>query len=142
LPGPSIDYYTTTQEGTKMHGASAQLPQSAYFSLHLPYTIFGLGRTPNFVDSVVVGLANHSRTWQQLIPNSQIIVIPWPTDEPQNWKAQLFVTPSKIILKSVFALGGVCLVILFIILGLHIKERKEDKVEKLQESMRFHFDAM
>lgn len=142
LPGPRIEYSTTTQEGLPQHGASAQLPQSAYFSLQLPYTIFGLGRTPNFVDSLNVGLSNHSRQWTQLIPNSQMIVIPWPTEEPSRWKAQLFVTPSKLIWMSVFALGVTCLVIMFIILGLYIKEKREDKLEKLAEAHRFHFDAM
>lgn len=37
---------------------------------------------------------------------------------------------------------GICLVISIIILGLHLKERREDKLEKLQEAQRFHFDAM
>lgn len=142
LPGPRIEYYTTTQEGDNQHGSSAQLPQSAYFALQLPYTIFGLGRTPNFVDSLTVGLANRSRTWTQLIPNSQMIVVPRPLSDSQRWKAQLFVTPSKLILMSVVALGGTCLVITLIILGLYIKEKREDKQEKLQEAHRFHFDAM
>ena len=142
LPGPRIKYKTTTQEGVPQEGGSCQLPQSAYMSLHLPYTIFGLGRTPNFVDSIEVGLSGHSRTFLQIIPNSQIFVIPAPLNHPKDWKIQLFVTPSKIILKSVIALLGICFVILLIILGLHIKERREDKLEKLQEAQRFHFDAM
>lgn len=142
LPGPRIKYTTTTQEGTPQHGGSCQLPQSAYMSLHLPYTIFGLGRTPNFVDFIEIGLSGNSRKWPQTIPNSQIFVIPAPLKQPKEWKIQLFVTPSKIIMKSVFALLGICFVILLIILGLHIKERREDKLEKLQEAQRFHFDAM
>lgn len=142
LPGPRIAYYTTTQDGDIQHGSSVQIPQSAYNSLQLPYTIFGLGRTPNFVDSLIVGLSNRTRAWTQLIPNSQMIVVPWPTGEPSKWKAQLFVTPSKLILMSVIALGGTCLVIMFIILVLYIKEKREDKLEKLQEAHRFHFDAM
>jgi integrin alpha FG-GAP repeat containing protein 1 len=142
LPGPRIKYQTTTQEGVPQHGGSCQLPQSAYMSLHLPYTIFGLGRTPNFVDSIDVGLGGHKRRFPQIIPNSQIFVIPAPITKPNEWKMQLFVTPSKIIIKSVFALLGICLIILLIILGLHIKERREDKLEKLQEAQRFHFDAM
>jgi integrin alpha FG-GAP repeat containing protein 1 len=101
-----------------------------------------LGRTPNFVDYIEIGLAQESRQWPQTIPNSQIFVIPSPLHKPQYWKIQLFVTPSKIILQSVFALMGICLVILIIILGLHLKERREDKLEKLQEAQRFHFDAM
>ncbi|CAH1154024.1 unnamed protein product [Phaedon cochleariae] len=142
LPGPSISYTTTTQEGTIRHGAAAQLPQSAHFSLNLPYSIFGLGRTPNFVDRLTVGLSNHSRSWTQIIPNSQMVVIPWPANEPARWKAQLFVTPSKLILMSVAALTTVCGLITVIIGVLHWKERQEDKKERLSESHRFHFDAM
>ena len=33
-----------------------QLSQSAHFALQLPYTLFGLGRSPNFVDKVEVGI--------------------------------------------------------------------------------------
>lgn len=75
LPGPSISYKTTTQDGNIRHGVAAQLPQSAHYSLNLPYSIFGLGRTPNFVDQVTVGLSNHSRQWTQIIPNSQMVSI-------------------------------------------------------------------
>lgn len=142
LPGPRINYMTTTQDGDSQCGSSVQLPQSSYFALQLPYTIFGLGRTPNFVENLTMGLGHMSRTWTQLIPNSQIIVVPKPIEDPQRWKAQLFVTPSKLILMSVVALGGTCLVIILIILVLYIKEKREDKQEKLQEAHRFHFDAM
>lgn len=106
LPGPKIKYITTTQEGIEQKGISTQLPQSAYFSLYLPYTCFGLGRTPNFVDFVKIGIAGHTREWPQLIPNSQMFVIPIEATRPSTWKAQLFVTPSKLILRSVVALLG------------------------------------
>ncbi|EDW85423.1 uncharacterized protein Dwil_GK10513 [Drosophila willistoni] len=142
LPGPRITYCTTTQDGDKQCGSSVQLPQASYFALQLPYTCFGLGRTPNFVDQVAVGLGGKYRNFTQLIPNSQIIVVPKPLNEPSRWKAQLFVTPSKLILMSVVALGGTCLVIVLIILVLYIKEKREDRQERLQESHRFHFDAM
>lgn len=142
LPGPRIEFKTTTQEGEKQHGASPQLSQSAYFSLQLPTTIFGLGRTPNFVDSLTVGLSGKEKTMLQLIPNSQMIIVPSPFEQPEKWKAQLFVTPSKLILMSVLALSGICLAILIIIMILHFKEKREDKLEKLAEAHRFHFDAM
>lgn len=142
LPGPRVAYHTTNQEGYLQNGTSAQIPQSAYFALQLPYTVFGLGRTPNFVDSMRVGLCNRSREWKQIIPNSQMFVIPQPVREPGQWKAQLFVTPSKLIVMSTIALGGTCFVIMLIILVLHVKEKREDKLEKLQEAHRFHFDAM
>lgn len=142
LPGPVIQYITTTQEGHARSGSNAQLPQSSYFALQLPYTCIGLDRTPNFVDQVLVGLYQKSHNWTQLIPNSQIIVVPRPLDKPLQWTALLFVTPSKLIWMSVIALGGTCLVIVLIILVLYIKEKREDRQERLQESHRFHFDAM
>ncbi|XP_051157224.1 T-cell immunomodulatory protein [Leptopilina boulardi] len=142
LPGPSIAYKTTTQDGNPRNGKAAQLPQSAYYSLNLPYTTFGLGRTPNFVDSLKIGVNGESREWFQIIPNSQMVVIPNPISEPSRWKAQLFVTPSKLILLSAAALTGTCGLITAIILILYWKERREDKIEKLQEAHRFHFDAM
>ncbi|XP_070154797.1 T-cell immunomodulatory protein-like isoform X1 [Polyergus mexicanus] len=142
LPGPSIAYRTTTQDGSPRNAIAAQLPQSAHFSLNLPYTTFGLGRTPNFVDTLTIGVGGKSREWPQIIPNSQMVVIPNPIAEPSRWKAQLFVTPSKLILLSAAALTGTCGLITAIILALYWKERREDKIEKLQEAHRFHFDAM
>lgn len=142
MPGPRVSYKTTTQDGNARHATSSQLPQSAHFSLNLPYSIFGLGRTPNFVDTLTVGLSSKHRDWTQIIPNSQMVVIPWPPDNPSQWKAQLFVTPSKLILMSVAGLTTACCVITIIIGVLHWKERQDDKRERLSESHRFHFDAM
>lgn len=57
LPGPSVAYKTTTQDGSPRSGIAAQLPQSAHYSMNLPYTTFGLGRTPNFVDFLIIGVS-------------------------------------------------------------------------------------
>lgn len=43
LPGPRIAYHTTKPDGGYRNSTSVQIPQSSYFALHLPYTIFGLG---------------------------------------------------------------------------------------------------
>lgn len=142
LPGPRIAYYTTKTDGEFQESSSVQIPQSAYFSLHLPYTIFGLGRTPNFVDKLIVGLSHQNRTWNQLIPNSQMVVVPWPPNQPSRWKAQLFVTPSKLIWMSVLSLSATCAVIMLIILVLHLKEKREDRLERLNDTERLHFDAI
>lgn len=71
-----------------------------------------------------------------------MVVIPNPMEDPSRWKVQLFVTPSKLILLSAVALTGTCGLISLIIVALYWKERREDKIEKLQEAHRFHFDAM
>ncbi|XP_063359549.1 T-cell immunomodulatory protein isoform X2 [Cydia amplana] len=125
LPGPKISYNTWSQEGTYRTGACAQLSQSAYNALQLPYSIFGLDRTPNFVDTLNVGLSGFSKSWTQIIPNSQIVVIPAPPNDPSQWRAQLFVTPSKLILKSVFVLTAIIVTIIGCVLYLHWKERND-----------------
>lgn len=54
LPGPRISYKTTTQDGYIRHAVSAQLPQSAHFSLNLPYIIFGLGNAKHSLQSCLL----------------------------------------------------------------------------------------
>jgi integrin alpha FG-GAP repeat containing protein 1 len=142
LPGPRVSYYTVTQEGEHRFGCAAQLQQSAHFPLQLPFSIFGLGRTPNFVDKLVTGFAGHTRDWLLVIPNSQMVVVPAPVDQPAHWRVQLFVTPSKTIIETMAVLLGTCALNALIICGLHLKEKREDRLEKLQEAHRFHFDAM
>lgn len=142
LPGPKVSYLTTTQDGHPRQGIATQLPQSGYYSLYLPYTIFGLGRTPNFVDELIVSVLNETHSWPQIIPNSQMVIIPNPIDDPSKWNAKLFVTPSRLILQSAAALAGTCLFILVIIGVLYFKERQEDRIEKRMEAHKFHFDAM
>ncbi|VVD03546.1 unnamed protein product [Leptidea sinapis] len=114
-------------------GVCAQLPQSAYFSLQLPYSLFGLDRTPNFVDTLTVGLSGYSKSWTQIIPNSQIVLIPAPPNDPSQWKAQLFVTPSKVILKSVLVLTAIIIVLIGCVLYLHWKERRDSQYIEIIE---------
>lgn len=40
--------------------AAGQLSQSAHFSLQLPYTVLGLGRSANFLDHLFVGIPRPS----------------------------------------------------------------------------------
>ena len=123
------------------------LSQSAHFATQLPYAVFGLGQTPNFVDELTVGIPSptsetRKETWTQIIPNSQLIVIPYPNDEPSKWTLKLFVTPSRLIYITGFSLLGTCAACAVIVGILHLFEKREDKLEKQQESQKFHFDAM
>ncbi|CAG03073.1 unnamed protein product [Tetraodon nigroviridis] len=126
-----------------------QLSQSAHFSLQLPYTVLGLGRSANFLDHLYVGIPRQTgeteirkQEWTAIIPNSQLIVIPYPHDKPRSWSAKLYLTPSNSVLLTAIALIGVCVFILVIIGILHWQEKKADDREKRQEAHRFHFDAM
>ena len=147
LPGPVISYRTTKSNGELQLARSAQLSQSAHQALQLPYTIFGLGHTPNFVEVLQVGLSHpdanrRQREWTQIIPNSQMIIIPNLQGQPRNWLNKLFVTPSRAIVLSAAALGGFGFLLALVVLGLHCRERQADRREKLSQAYRFHFDAM
>jgi integrin alpha FG-GAP repeat containing protein 1 len=72
----------------------------------------------------------------------QLYVIPHPPDNPSGWAAKLYITPGKSILLTGLSLVGTCVLCLFIIGALHWRERRNDRMEKLQEANRFHFDAM
>ncbi|TKS69709.1 T-cell immunomodulatory protein [Collichthys lucidus] len=115
----------------------------------LPYTVLGLGRSANFLDHLFVGIPRQSgetairkQEWTAIIPNSQLIVIPYPHNDPHRWSAKLYLTPSNSVLLTAIALIGVCVFILVIIGILHWQEKKADDREKRQEAHRFHFDAM
>ncbi|XP_063044503.1 T-cell immunomodulatory protein [Engraulis encrasicolus] len=147
-PGPYVMYTSVDSNGYLKNASAGQLSQSAHLSLQLPYTVLGLGRSANFLDHLFVGIprpptkAIRKQEWTAIIPNSQLIVIPYPLDDPRSWSAKLYLTPSNIVLLTAIALIGVCVFILVIIGVLHWQEKKADDREKRQEAHRFHFDAM
>ena len=121
---------------------AVQMPQTSHYALAMPYTIFGLGMAPNFVDYLSVNISSLSRDWPQIIPNSQLYVIPYPHDKPESWDLKLIITTSKNIVITGLALVGTCALCTVIIVLLHIRQKRQDKQAKLQEASRFHFDAM
>ncbi|CAL8073150.1 unnamed protein product [Orchesella dallaii] len=119
VTGPIIKYRTTTQLGERQTAVAAQNYRSSHLSMDLPYTIFGIGHSPNFVETLIVGMSptgNENRThdWPQIIPNSQIIVIPPQIGTVDAWKFKLFLTPSDAVWKTFAVLIGVILVVLTI----------------------------
>ncbi|XP_073515778.1 T-cell immunomodulatory protein [Phyllobates terribilis] len=148
-PGPYIMYMTVDANGYLKNASAGQLSQSAHSALQLPYNVLGLGRSANFLDHLYVGIPRppgekqiRRQEWTAIIPNSQLIVIPYPHQNPKSWSAKLYLTPSNIVLLTAIALIGVCVFILAIIGILHWREKKADDREKRQEAHRFHFDAM
>ncbi|KAF8770142.1 T-cell immunomodulatory protein-like [Argiope bruennichi] len=147
-PGPVVRYNMTTQDGKPLVSSSIQLSQSAHFPLQLPYSLFGLGQTPNFIDVLTVSIpavfnkSVHKREWVQIIPNSQIVIIPHPPNDERKWVKRLFVTPSNLVFLTCMALIVTCIFLCLLVALLHWKERREDKKERMQDAYRFHFDAM
>ncbi|XP_076805852.1 T-cell immunomodulatory protein-like [Clavelina lepadiformis] len=157
--GCTISYKTTNTMGGPQHSSAVQLSQSAYLSLQLPHVSFGLGRLPNFVDSLTVSVPTSllpaspnstdsslydslTQSWSMLIPNSQLFIKPYPINDPSSWSNRLLVTPSQNVITTAIVLVSLCGGVVIAIIIMHCMERQEDKREKTQEAHRFHFDAM
>lgn len=133
--------------GGSLKSSACQIPAGTHRALAAPYILFGLGRSPNFVDELTVGVPLYSESlnarqhsMKQIVPNSRIIVI--PPEDGSHWLTRLYVTPSQLILQSLAVIATVCTMLLLVVAFLHYRERKEDRVERQQQSHRFHFDAM
>lgn len=150
-PGALVRMETSSYEYQKVVLYATQLSQSSHMSLQLPYTIFGLGATPNFVEELKVGFLALSKNynikgigkeWRQIIPNSQLVINPFPRHKPSQWKMQLFITPSKNILKTAISLAITMIILIIAISILQFREKKMDEKERKAESQRFHFDGL
>lgn len=145
LPGATFLYRMQDTDGSDISATSTQQSRTSHRSLQLPYALFGLGRTPNFVDKLTLGVPQwpaSTQSWPQMVPNSRMYVIPYPAKDPSHWVGRLYVTPNRLVLMSVAALGGVCLLIGMTVVVLHCCEMRQDKKERDVMKKRFHFDAM
>ncbi|CAD5110771.1 DgyrCDS137 [Dimorphilus gyrociliatus] len=146
VPGPAIRYDTVNINNRRQKSFGGQLSQSAHRALQLPYVHFGLGQTPNFLDKLVVSIPSNLKRKEKVlttvIPNSRIIIIPYPLDKPSSWTDKLFVNPGIKVLITGGSLLGTCIFVAIIVGLLHWKERSDDKKEKRQDAHKFHFDAM
>ncbi|KAM3723196.1 Protein linkin [Dirofilaria immitis] len=133
-------------------GSQCQMPQTTHRALHTPFALFGLGRSPNFVDYVHIGsprvpfsgglyYGNQHYYLKQIVPNSRLIVVP-PKGDGIHWQSRLYLTPSQLIKQSLMVLVSVCMILLLVVVFLHYRERRADKHERQAQSHRFHFDAI
>uniref|UniRef100_A0A914VR73 T-cell immunomodulatory protein n=1 Tax=Plectus sambesii TaxID=2011161 RepID=A0A914VR73_9BILA len=148
--GTSLKYTMSDTSGDQRHGVQTQMAQTSHRTLQLPYATFGLGRSPNFVDTLIVGTPSYpsgpeqKNHWTQLVPNARMYIIPPGPDGNgvHGWVSRLYMTPSRLIIQSLIVLVAVCGIIVVIIAFLHWRERKQDLVERQAQAHRFHFDAM
>ena len=73
--------------------------------------------------------------WVAIIPNSQLILFPYPKESPADWTLELFINPSASLL-----LVGIALLVTLTVLGLTIayywyKEKKEDQQDTQTEQL-------
>lgn len=130
------------------NSTQCQLPQTSHRALYSPFALFGLGRSPNFIDIVSLGSPrwpynkkNQKLFLEQVVPNSRIVIIP-PKGNDTEWKFRFYLTPSQLIRQSLLVLTSVCGILLLLIVILHFRERQQDRKERHSQTHRFHFDAM
>uniref|UniRef100_A0A0K0G199 T-cell immunomodulatory protein TIP C2 domain-containing protein n=1 Tax=Strongyloides venezuelensis TaxID=75913 RepID=A0A0K0G199_STRVS len=147
--GACVSYSMTDSWGSFKVSKKCQLSQTNQRTLQGPYVLFGLGRSPNFIDIIKFdGPFNYrhmvkakSFELPQIVPNSRIVAVP-PRESNNLWYIRLYLTPSRLILQSFIVLAIVCILLLFSAGLLHLRERQQDKREKNSQHQRFFFDAM
>lgn len=141
-------YTLADLSGNQLAVAIPQLPQSAYGALQTPYVLSGLGRPSNYIDYVYMGVPvydskdGHAQSWSGVIPNSQVVVSPYPLSSPAKWAIELYISPSGALLW--IALGVIlCLMISGgAIIFFQWREKKADEAEKKEREHLFAFNAM
>lgn len=115
-----------------------QLPQTSYRSLLTPYSYFGLGRTNNYVESLFVGSTRRQRehylAMEGVIPNSQVVIIPWQggdkqgaengkRGDPATWQKELYLHPGEWIPWVTVVLVTAIVMLAGLVFVLHLNER-------------------
>lgn len=135
-PGSMVCYQLISSNSNAMRSCGGQLSQSSNFALQMPYTIFGLGLYANYIEKITITIPSGNTTSilskevRQIVPDSQIVVIPNPINDPNSWKVKLFLTPSDLIYKTLYTLTAICIVLIVLIGFLHRKEMLEDVEEQ------------
>ncbi|KAJ1662166.1 hypothetical protein IW140_006035 [Coemansia sp. RSA 1813] len=144
VPGVSFKYLLVSDSGVKHVAQAVQVPQTAYRALFTPYTVIGIGRTNNYIEDFSVGstsqLGRNVKSFEGLIPNSQVVV--FPVNTTSDWRLELYMNRSEstpyilaTLLSSMFVLG-------ITVFALGALERKADKKEKERTLHSINFDAL
>lgn len=137
-PGPMVCYQLVNSNSDAMKSCGGQLSQMSNFALQMPYSVFGLGQFANYIEKITVTIPTGNTTVvlkklvEQIVPDSQIVFIPNPINDPPSWKVKLILTPSDIIYKTLYTLTGICVLLIVIIGVLHRKEMLEDVKEQAE----------
>jgi len=146
--GSTFKFTVIDLVGQKRANQVAQLPQSNYNALQTPYCLFGLGRTNSYMEELFVGVSRrtqkHYNIYSGMIPNSQLIIIPYQQDnngDTSTWELKQFINPSEYVPYVFISLVSTIVILIIITLLLQFLEKREDELEKKRALHIINFDA-
>jgi len=147
FPGGVFKFTVSSLDGSKGIKQGVQLHQSGNLALQTPYILFGLGRTSNYIEEIFMGVSinnqgDHWHLWICIIPNSQLVGIPYKPDDPDNWTLELYIKTSGLTLWVIVAIVSWLLVTGGFIGFFSWRERRQDKILKKKTAHLFSFDAL
>ncbi|KAF9357346.1 hypothetical protein BGX26_003894 [Mortierella sp. AD094] len=172
-PGATFKFTVLDTSGKKRANQVAQYPSSTYLGLSLPFSLFGLGRTNNYVEELFVGVTRnqpeHYTTYAGVIPNSQLIIIPYQAEDasrpppsgseagsgenassvaaenkggPSEWTLELYIRPGDYVPWVFVVLATAIAVLAGVVVGLNWMEKREDERERKKALHIINFDAL
>eukprot|EP01101_Sappina_pedata_P002682 TRINITY_DN128_c0_g1_i1.p1 TRINITY_DN128_c0_g1~~TRINITY_DN128_c0_g1_i1.p1 ORF type:complete len:701 (-),score=215.46 TRINITY_DN128_c0_g1_i1:81-2183(-) len=147
-PGGTFKFTVTETSGEIRVTTGSALSQSSPLSLQTPYIVFGLGRTNDYIQILFYGVPVknsgdiHYSSQVCIVPNAQVVAFPYPLDHPEEWKIELYVSPSGFTLWVVVAIFFTVVLLALIIFFLHQREKAQDEMEKKKMAHLFSFDAL
>ncbi|RHZ82632.1 hypothetical protein Glove_106g45 [Diversispora epigaea] len=147
--GASYKFTVLDTSGESRANQIAQYPQSAYHALITPYSLFGLGRTNNYIELFFAGSTrnqtSHYTTYSGVIPNSQLIIIPYQPPgvyDTSTWSLELYIHPG-VWVPWVLLVLVISTIVMGIIIGiLYWLEKKEDRAQRRLYMHGLNFQAL
>ncbi|RUS28626.1 hypothetical protein BC938DRAFT_481655 [Jimgerdemannia flammicorona] len=148
-PGATFKFTVLDTSGVKRVQQVSQFSQAAYLSLQTPYMLFGLGRTNNYVEELFAGTTRHQAEhyffFEGVIPNSQLIFIPYQPAEVKDtstWKVELYIQPADYVPWVMVILIAAACVLAIVVAVLHWMEKREDELDRRKALHIINFDAL
>eukprot|EP01119_Soliformovum_irregulare_P011411 TRINITY_DN2849_c1_g3_i4.p1 TRINITY_DN2849_c1_g3~~TRINITY_DN2849_c1_g3_i4.p1 ORF type:complete len:696 (-),score=204.75 TRINITY_DN2849_c1_g3_i4:12-1883(-) len=141
-PGATWKYTMTELNGDKKAVMGVQLRQSGNLALQTPYILFGLGRTSNYIEEIYMGISPNFHMWVQAIPNSQVVGIPTPADDPTSWTLELYIRTLGLALWAGVAVASWLVVTGILIYVFRWREKRQDQALKQEKAHLVNFDAL
>jgi integrin alpha FG-GAP repeat containing protein 1 len=94
---------------------------------------------------LVLTQSEHYTTFSGVIPNSQLIIIPYQpkdVDNPSTWTLELYIHPGDWIPWVLLALVSATLILALVVFALNWAEKREDEMEKKRALHGINFDAL